>query len=379
MAELTLATGFDPAQSVVSGTVEGARSASQLSSGCAGAIADAPTLVLHATEAFGSLELLVSSDSDTVLVVQHPDGSFACDDDSGGQRNPRIATAFASGDHQVWVGTYQSGSRASFELRFREGTASATPAASAGSTTPAGPFVGSVTVENRTSAPICRIECDAGPEYASFDVSIPAGATGSLQVSRTMQRLWFVGCDGRVLFGAPNPDITSPSTSQIEPLDVGTITLLEAGSAPTAEAGHRVLVAEPRTAAAYLHGVVEGLARMPSDALNTPTLRTEAFAALQQGGRERRWPETFVALRMVSSDWNIARHRLSGVITRRIVRGVSIARYPSGLCQATLVSIAQQHDGRDFSGALSFSDIGGSHQVPCAIADEATRSSGWAH
>lgn len=378
-AEITLAPGFGTAAQIT-GTTHGSAAASRFASSCRGHVTEQPTAVLHVTEAIGNVSVLASSSEDTTLVVRHPDGSVSCDDDSGGSRNPLVAGALVPGDHEIWVGTYASGRRASFTLSVTESAGGAESGRRGrGAPESGGPFQGTATIENRTGMDICRIESNAGPEYAVAEVSIPAGGTGTLEVSRTLTRLWLVGCDGRVLFGGPNPGLTTPGTSSIPALDVATITLLEAGSTPAEEAGHRVLVAEPRTAAEYLSGVVEGLVPSPSDAMNRAPLRAQSFAALQEGGRARRWPETFVAMRLVSADWEIFRHRVSGVITHRAMQGVAIARFPSGLCQATPVFFTQQHDGRDFAGAVSFASIGGNHQVPCAIADAATRASDWAH
>ncbi|UJR80205.1 hypothetical protein [Sandaracinus amylolyticus] len=367
--ELTLDRGFSTDANVITGTASGARAANALSSECVGAIGDEPTLVLHASAPFDGLELRVTSSADTTLVVQHPDGTFACDDDSGGSRNPRVAGAFAEGAHQVWVGTYRAGTSAPFELRFTEVAAPAQPS---------GPHRGEVTLENQTSSAICRIETNDGQGYGDTRVEIAPGASGTFAVQTELTHLWAIGCDGRVVFGGPNPSLTQPGTAYIGTLRAGTIALAE--SAPESDApDRRVLHAEPLTADAYLDGIVRGLLTSHSDAMNQRALRDTAFRALQEGAAGRRWPETFLALRLTSSDWETIRHRHTGIILRRAMGGVAIARFPSGLCQATPVSFVQEHDGRDFAGAIRFADIGGNHRVPCAIAEHAASHADWSH
>lgn len=368
--ELALSPGFE-GQPSLTGSAGGSRAARGLGTGCVGSIDEAPSAILHVADAFAGLQVLARSDQDTTLVILHPDGSYSCDDDSGGSRNPLVTGPFGAGDHQIWVGTYTAGRSAEYTLSFAE-------AGSAGAA-PGGPQRGAITIENATSTPICRIENNDGSRYVDTTVRIDAGASGTIEVSEQLSSIWIVGCDGRVLFGGPNPALTTPGSSHVGVLDVPTLVLADPESAPPAAAGRRVLVAEPREPEAYLEGVLTGLVRTYSDAMNGAPFRASAFAALQEGGRAHRWPETFVALRMTSADWDVIRHRVSGVILRRVATGVAIARFSSGLCQATPVTFVQEHDGRDFSGALRFGDIGGNHRVPCAIAEAAAQSPSWAH
>ena len=61
----------------------------------------------------GSMPLIfsVSSDVDTTLVVNAPNGSWHCDDDSGvNGSNPQVRfDSPQSGQYDIWVGTYSSG------------------------------------------------------------------------------------------------------------------------------------------------------------------------------------------------------------------------------------------------------------------------------
>lgn len=79
--------------------------------GCAGMIANAPDFRLDymAGDIF-PLILSVTSSSDTTLVVNMPDGNWACDDDSAGDLNPMIEfTQPMSGQYDIWVGAFGGG------------------------------------------------------------------------------------------------------------------------------------------------------------------------------------------------------------------------------------------------------------------------------
>ena len=79
--------------------------------GCAGMIANAPDFRLDymAGDVF-PLILSVTSSSDTTLVVNMPDGNWACDDDSAGDLNPMLEfTQPMSGQYDIWVGAFGGG------------------------------------------------------------------------------------------------------------------------------------------------------------------------------------------------------------------------------------------------------------------------------
>jgi len=70
-------------------------------------------------------------------VINDPSGNWICDDDSGGSLNPRVQiTNPASGQYDIWVGTFGGGT-ASATLQVSELGAAAAAAAPAPATTPA--------------------------------------------------------------------------------------------------------------------------------------------------------------------------------------------------------------------------------------------------
>jgi hypothetical protein len=114
--EVTLEAGFVPdphtVEIVAGGDIDAfdAIGTDGLGNSCVGTIANAPDYRLQYTS--GSFPLIFSfvSDGDTTLVVNAPDGSWYCDDDSGGSLNPMIEFATPmSGQYDIWVGAFGGG------------------------------------------------------------------------------------------------------------------------------------------------------------------------------------------------------------------------------------------------------------------------------
>jgi hypothetical protein len=111
---IDLVSGFTPDPHEVAISAGGSIDASVLGQpGCVGSIARAPDFRLNWTAGSGSLPLIfsVASESDTTLVVNDAEGNWVCDDDGGNAGlNPSITFASpASGQYDVWVGTFVSG------------------------------------------------------------------------------------------------------------------------------------------------------------------------------------------------------------------------------------------------------------------------------
>ncbi len=101
-----LETGFEPDPYTVDVISGGPIDAANI--GCVGMIADAPDFRLNyvAGDLF-PLILSVDSSADTTLVVNAPDESWACDDDSAGNFNPMVQfDAPVTGQYDIWVGSF---------------------------------------------------------------------------------------------------------------------------------------------------------------------------------------------------------------------------------------------------------------------------------
>ncbi|MCB9597355.1 MAG: hypothetical protein H6719_31815 [Sandaracinaceae bacterium] len=83
--------------------------------GCAGHVPTAPHVDLSVQEP-GRARIVGRSSDDLVLLVRRPDGSWICDDDSAGSRDPMLVEDLEPGRYRVWVGTYVGGHTADFQL-----------------------------------------------------------------------------------------------------------------------------------------------------------------------------------------------------------------------------------------------------------------------
>jgi len=104
---------------MLSGTFGGPVSAESLSPGCRGFVSDTPNHELYVRADLPFAQLVVTADPfDTTLVVQLPDGSFRCNDDTNGL-NPAVQLEPApAGQLRVWVGSYQQGQEGDYQLAF---------------------------------------------------------------------------------------------------------------------------------------------------------------------------------------------------------------------------------------------------------------------
>lgn len=104
--QVELTTGFQPDPHSVQLQAGGEIDASTLGGACAGAIADAPDYDLQFQAGSLPLNIYVTSDVDTTLVVNGPDGQWYCNDDANGL-NPLVSFATPqSGLYDIWVGSF---------------------------------------------------------------------------------------------------------------------------------------------------------------------------------------------------------------------------------------------------------------------------------
>ncbi len=186
-----LYAGFPDDPYIIYVTAGGDVDASEVGEGCAGMVASAPDAQLTYRAGSFPLRIRTDADEDTTLLINGPDGSWYCDDDSGGDLNAELRWGSPpSGVYDIWVGTFGGGT-APAELHISEldsgpgpntGYPDASLPASYGSTTLRGGF---------TPDP--------------HRVSLTAG--GSLDAAQLGS-----GCVGRIA-GPPDYEVTYRATS----------------------------------------------------------------------------------------------------------------------------------------------------------------------
>lgn len=116
---VSLEPGFVPDPKVVSGTSGGDIDASTLNAACTGWVTETPDHILATSGDFSSLRVMAHSAGDITLVVQKPDGTYACDDDTEGT-DPVVEAAMQQGNYKIWIGSYEQGANAQYQLGFSE-------------------------------------------------------------------------------------------------------------------------------------------------------------------------------------------------------------------------------------------------------------------
>ncbi len=104
-----LQAGFEP-DPAFQDVVAGGRTDASAISGCRGMIATNPDVRIIYSSGQYPLTIWAESSIDTTLVINAPDGTWYCDDDSAGNLNPALRFARPqSGRYEIWVGTYNGG------------------------------------------------------------------------------------------------------------------------------------------------------------------------------------------------------------------------------------------------------------------------------
>ncbi len=65
------------------------------------------------------MRVFVESAGDTTIMIQTPQNTVLCNDDTYGL-NPAVEQAWQPGTYRIWVGAYQQSSAAPYTLRFTE-------------------------------------------------------------------------------------------------------------------------------------------------------------------------------------------------------------------------------------------------------------------
>lgn len=106
--QVRLNAGFEPDPHSVTVNAGGTIEATRANESCsAGFIAQRPSYSVRYTAGDFPLFIYAQSEADTTLAVRAPNGTWTCDDDSGGSLNPLVSFASpASGRYQVWVGRF---------------------------------------------------------------------------------------------------------------------------------------------------------------------------------------------------------------------------------------------------------------------------------
>lgn len=120
----SLAPGFPP--TTVDVTSGGSIHAQESSAGgnCRGYVTAQPDVNVTLTGPASQLSFFIdnaANNADTTMIVQLPNGTFQCDDDTNGTSPQVDVTVGAPGAYHVWIGSYRSGEQAHARLNITQG------------------------------------------------------------------------------------------------------------------------------------------------------------------------------------------------------------------------------------------------------------------
>lgn len=103
-----LAPGFTPAPARYDALSGGdiAVKSLRLGDNCLGYAASEPDFLIELTREFSRITFLVASAEDTTLIINLPNGSWACNDDTNGLNPASVFHNAPPGAYQVWIGSY---------------------------------------------------------------------------------------------------------------------------------------------------------------------------------------------------------------------------------------------------------------------------------
>jgi len=167
---MSLTSGSLAAPHAVQMTAGGAVDAWAIGSGnCRGYVGMAPDYAVQFSGG-GAFTIGAQSDIDTTLVVLGPDGTWNCDDDSGGSLNPQLTFGTAlNGTYRIWVGTYSANNNASATLTIAQSGAQG--GAGGGLTPDAQPVYGSTALSGGFLPDPYTVGLNAGGDIYATDAA----------------------------------------------------------------------------------------------------------------------------------------------------------------------------------------------------------------
>lgn len=121
-SETSLAVGFMPdpftTEVFAGGEIDAGTIPALAAAGCVGFISTAPDYQLYYTAGDAPVVIGITSDADTTLVINDPQGNWICADDTDGHDPAITFSPPLSGQYAIWVGTILEGDTPQAELRI---------------------------------------------------------------------------------------------------------------------------------------------------------------------------------------------------------------------------------------------------------------------
>lgn len=143
-----LAPGFEPSPFMIDVVSGGDVAVKPLALGdnCLGYAAADPDFVVELADGFERATFLIASAEDTTLIVNLPNGSWSCNDDTNGLNPALVYYNAAPGSYQVWIGSYAADTYDDAVLYLAESGPEALPTTATGPDPARDPLYGEITL-----------------------------------------------------------------------------------------------------------------------------------------------------------------------------------------------------------------------------------------
>lgn len=189
--QVSLRAGFTPDPHESSVTAGGAFDASTVGESCVGYVDTRASFSLRYRAGEFPLYIGATSDADTTILVRAPDGSWYCDDDSGGNLNPLLSwESPASGRYQIWVGRYGAQAETTAAVLSISEVAPVRPQPEGGPDYSLDPAYGTVDLTAGFLPDPHSVEIAAG---GGFDASSISGCVGWIATAPDFRVNWTAG------------------------------------------------------------------------------------------------------------------------------------------------------------------------------------------
>lgn len=108
--------------------------------------------------------------------------------------------------------------------------------------------------------------------------------------------------------------------------------------------------------------------RLPKEGLADNALKTQTLDAAKAWATKWAWKETVTKGYFSGADWSIVRHRITGIILRREIRGVIVMTRPDGKCSFHHCVYGQEYDGNKYLSVYTAGITPGQIMLPCEYA-----------
>lgn len=105
--------------------------------------------------------------------------------------------------------------------------------------------------------------------------------------------------------------------------------------------------------------------RLPKEGLVDNTLKDQTLQAAKNWATEWQWKETVTKAYFTGPDWHMVRHKKTGVIMRREIRGVIVMSRPDGMCSFHHAVFAQEYDGSKYNKVYTAGITPGQIKLNC--------------